>query len=146
MNQYPRRHNVLRATALASLVGLFAVGCSSSNYSGEGNEFKVKGEVTYVGRQSIGADIYEIEETSGDANGWFEDGEYHVLHDNCDCHGFWNGRKQYGEVKNIEGSDTEIAEVIVGSCVEFTGKIRSDAEGKTYDDRPVYDLAQIIHC
>lgn len=144
MNRYPIKQNTLRTALLAAGLGLFAVGCA--NYSGDGNNFVVKGKVTDVGRQSIGVDIYDIEETHGDANGWFEDGVDHILHDNCDCHGFWNGRKKYGHVEDFDGNEIELSQVQEGSCVEFTGKIRSDQEGKTYDNRPVYDVAQIVPC
>ena len=144
MNRYPNFGNVLKTVALTGALGAFAIGCA--NPSGEGNEFVVTGEVTHVGTQSIGADIFEIDETNGDANGWFEDGTYHVIHDNCDCHGFWSGRKQYGHVENFDGETIDISEVVVGECIEFTGKIRSDNDGKYTSERPVYEVAQVVPC
>lgn len=139
-----KNRNILRATACALALGFAAVGCA--NYSGNGNEFTVKGRVTDPGKQSLQVDIYEISETNGDADGWFEDGVSHRIHDNCDCHGTWSGRKQYGRVISNEGRQITPSEVSVGSCVEFEGKIRSDNEGKTYTDRPVYDTATVIAC
>lgn len=139
-----KNKNILRATACALALGIAAVGCA--NYSGNGNEFTVKGRVTDPGKQSLKVDIYEIDQTSGRANGWFEDGVSHRIHDNCDCHGAWTGRKQYGHVISNEGQEISPAEVTVGSCVEFEGKIRSNQEGKTHNDRPVYDTATVIAC
>ncbi len=144
MNRYPTRHNTLRATALAVLLGVAAMGCA--NYSGDGNEFEVEGKVTKASEQSLTVDIYEIGETHGDANGWFEDGVSHKIHDNCECHGAWSGRKQYGEVRDYEGGVINPDEVAVGACVEVVGKIRSDKEGKSYTNRPVYDVAQLVPC
>lgn len=143
-NRYPMRHNRLRALALA--LGLGAVAVSCANYSGEGNEFSVSGQVTNAGKQSLKAEIYDIGVTHGDAHNWFEIGHEHRLHDNCDCHGTWTGRKQYGIVLDLKGGEIEPSQVAVGSCVEFTGKIRSDNEGKYHTDRPVYDIAQLVRC
>lgn len=136
--------NIIRTLACAVGLGFVAVGCA--NYSGSGNEFTVKGRVTGTGESSLEVDVYEIDQTSGRANGWFEDGVSHRLHDNCDCHGFWSGRKQYGQVISNEGRLISPSDVTIGSCVEFDGKIRSNQEGKSHDDRPVYDTATEIAC
>lgn len=139
-----RSRNVLRTSALAVSMLFGAAACA--NYSGNGNEFVVRGEITEVGEQSLAADIYEIEETHGEADGWFEDGTSHRIHDNCDCHGAWSGRKTYGVVLDNAGEEIDISELQEGQCVEFTGKIRSNKEGKSHSDRPVFDTAQIVPC
>lgn len=128
------------------LGGLMTVGCTDPNYSGEGYEFVVEGQVTDPGNESLKAEIYEIRETNGMADGWFEIGNVHQLHDNCDCHGMWTGNKQYGEVRSQEGAMIEPSMVVIGACVEFTGAIRANNEGKTWTERPVYEIAQIIPC
>lgn len=132
-----------RAAAAVFAGALTLVGYA--NYSGEGNEFEVKGVVTDPGEQSLKVRIYEIDETHGQANGWFEIGNVHQIHDNCDCHGAWSGRKTYGTVYD-GGMIIEPSEVLLGSCVDLVGKIRANQEGKYTSDRPVFDTAQIIPC
>lgn len=130
------------------VLGVLLTPCSEASYSGDGNEFTVLGKVTYVGRQSIGTDVYEVVETNGRARGWFDDGVYHVIHDNCDCKSSWAGhsRTKVGHVEGVDGEEISMDDLNVGLCMRFTGKIRSDKEGKTYNNRPVYDVAQIIPC
>lgn len=137
-----RNSGVLLSVAALSL----AVACGP-NYSGEGNEFTVDGTVTTAGHHSLTADIYSVKKEEGQAEGWFENGISHQIHDNCDCGGgFWNGHIEVGRVLDLQGQEISPFQVAVGACVEFEGKIRADQEGKTHEDRPVYDLAQEIPC
>jgi len=145
MKEFLKPRRVALSIALG-LGGLMTAGCSGTNYSGEGNEFVVSGQVTDPGNESLKAVIYEINETHGEAETWFEVGNEHQLHDNCNCHGFWAGNKQYGEVRNEEGQVIEPSTVAIDACVEFTGAIRRYNHGKTYTERPVYETAQIIPC
>lgn len=135
---------VARAALVLGLGATVLTGCA--NYSGDGNEFVVRGTVTEAGNESLKARITQVSEANGDAAGWFGVGNEHRLHDNCDCHGTWHGRKQYGIVLNLSGLEIEPSEVDPGACMEFSGKIRSDREGKTYNERPVYDIAQQVSC
>lgn len=128
------------------LGGLMTVGCTDPNYSGEGYEFVVEGQVTDPGKESLKAEIYEIRDVNGMADGWFSIGNTHQLHDNCDCHGMWRGEKQYGEVRTEDGEVIEPSDVAIGACVAFTGAIRANNEGKTWTERPVYEVAQIVPC
>lgn len=137
------RRVILTVLALGA-GGAALTGCA--DYSGEGNKFVVGGQVTNAGEQSLQAEIYDIVSTHGRADGWFELGEKHRIHDNCNCHGAWNGNKQYGEVRDFDGNVIEPSAVPLGACVEFDGKIKSNQEGKTWDDRPVFEIAQEIHC
>ncbi len=140
------RSSFYRIGAVLGLSALAVSGCSGPNYSGEGNEFVVRGKVTDTGKQSVRAKIYQIDSTDGDATDWFSVGETEHLHDNCDCHGFWKSRKKYGTITEAGLVEISPSDVAIGSCIVFTGKIRSNAEGKTYDDRPVYEMANIIPC
>lgn len=132
--------------AVFLVAGLAA--CSEASYSGDGNEFVALGKVTYVGRQSIGADIYDVPEANGKAGSWFDDDPYHVIHDNCVCKERWYGHTQtkVGHVEDMSGQEVDISYVRPGACVRFTGKIRSSKAGKTYNDRPVYVVARVINC
>ena len=138
----------LRRTALGALgaTGLLLLsGCTSRNFSGEGNEFVVDGKVRHGGDQSITIDVYSILKEEGDAKGWFEDGDKHQVHDNCKCGGGWDTEKTYGKVYNAENVEIEPSELREGQCVELTGSIH-DTHGKYNDPRPVYDTAEVIPC
>lgn len=132
--------------ALAGALALTLLGCGNTSASGEGDEFVVQGRVTDPGEKSLKAAIYEIGETHDAADGWFEIGKEHQIHDNCDCDGFWMNRKQFGEVIDANGKSITPSDVAVGSCVVFSGSIRKNQEGKYTDDRPVYVTAQVIPC
>jgi hypothetical protein len=143
-------HEKLKRSKLPPLLaipaGAMALAGCGANYSGEGNEFIIHGKVTDPGKHSLKANIYEIDIADGEADGWFKIGTKHQIHDNCDCHGFWSSNKKYGVVYNLQGYETSPSQVAVGACVRFDGKIRADQEGKTTDDRPVYDVAQVEEC
>lgn len=133
--------------AVAGIVALS--GCS--NYSGEGNEFVVVGQVTDPGEESLKADITKIIETNGDADGWFKIGHEHQLHDNCDCDdGFFRSNITVGKVLDFSGAEIEPDSVLEGACIVFEGTIRDDltSNGKTSygKPRPVYNTAQIVEC
>ncbi len=132
--------------ALAGALALTLLGCGNTSASGEGDEFVVQGRVTDPGEKSLKATIYEIDETHDAAEGWFEIGKEHQIHDNCDCDGTWSKRKQYGTAYDMNGKVIEPSNVAVGACVVFSGSIRKDQEGKYTDDRPVYVTAQVIPC
>lgn len=143
-----RRPNTLRLKLAAAGLGMAALlsGCSDASYSGESHEFQVRGKVTDAGDESLKVEVYQINSAAGKADGWFTVDQEHRLHDNCNCHGAWTGNKQYGQVLDVHKREIEPSEVDEGACVEFDGKIRSNQSGKTYQDRPVYDTAQIITC
>lgn len=129
----------------AGVLAFIGAGCGP-NYSGNGNEFVVHGQVTDPGHHSLKARILEIDEAFGEADGWFKIGKVHQLHDNCDCHGFFDTNHRYGEVYDTYEQPISPSDVSVGACVKFVGKIRSNAEGKSWDDRPVYDTAEVEDC
>ncbi len=135
---------VVRKVVAGGALVLALAGCT--NYSGEGNEFDVHGKVIDAGKQSLTVKLQSVESAQGDASDWFKVGEEHQLHDNCDCHGFWRGRKQYGQAYAETGEKIEPSEVAIGSCVEFFGKIRTDSDGKFTSERPVYDRAEVEPC
>ena len=147
MNRYPNR-NVFRAMFFASLLGLAAVGCSieDPNYSGEGNDFMVKGEITDVGKQSIEAEVMEVISATGEASEWFEAEEEDRFHDNCNCHGMWKGNKKFGLVENYQGAEMQLSDLQAGECVEISGKIRSSKVGDDWDDRPVFEVVRQVLC
>lgn len=131
--------------ALGILMGATALSaCGQYNYSGEGNEFSVTGVVLDAGDQSLKIDVEEVDYVNGWSKGWMDDMDGHRVHDNCDCHGTWTGRKQYGEVYDLDGEVIEPSEVAVGACVHMVGAIRTDSDGKTSHRRPVYETAQIL--
>lgn len=132
--------------ALAGGLALTLLGCGNTSASGEGDEFIVRGQVTDPGERSLKAEIYQIDETNDAANDWFELGNEHQIHDNCDCDGTWMKRKQFGTVYDTSGKAIEPADVAIGSCVIFEGSIRKNQEGKYTDDRPVYVTAQVVPC
>lgn len=136
----------LIAVALAVLV---LSGCGdawSPDYSGDNNKFTVAMDVVEVGSQSVRGEVVRIDEANGRADGWFEIGNTHRIHDNCDCHGFWLGRKQYGEVFDYDGYQITLDDLSGQECLLINGRIRSNNEGKTWDDRPVFDRAQVTTC
>lgn len=144
MEKVSQRRLFKGAAILGLVAGLSACG---PNYSGEGNDFKVKGIVLDAGQRSLTVDVYKIEQENGDAHGWFEDGRIHQIHDNCNCSGgFWNDNKKVGEVYDFNGRVVQPSEVAVNTCVEFTGKIRAHHRGKAHPERPVYEVAQEIPC
>ena len=133
--------------ALGGISLALLTGCGTGpNYSGDGNDFMVDGKVDHAGKQSLTVRVYDVEEDRGRANGWFDDDGLHQIHDNCNCHGVWNGNKKYGHVLSLSGAEISPSDVPEGACVAFTGKIRSNHVGKTWDDRPVYDLAKVVLC
>jgi hypothetical protein len=138
--------NLRRGLVGCGLTALLLTGCGAYNYSGNGNEFTVTGEVTDPGDESLKVRIHEVVDADGKAKGWFKPEHVHQIHDNCDCHGTWHGRKQYGEVHDVDGSVIEPAHVAVGACVVVEGKIRTDQDGKYTSTRPVYDVAQLVDC
>lgn len=144
-NKSARRARGILMVAVAS-VGLTA--CSDYNFSGKGNEFVVRGVVTDPGHHSLKATIYEIDKAEGDAQGWFDDKAVHQIHDNCNCNpdSFWNENVKAGRTLDLNGNEIQPFSVPIGACVEFDGKIREHHEGKTYDQRPVYDVARQIRC
>lgn len=110
--------------------------------SAEGDEFSVHMRSTDIGKQSIKGEITEIDYD----HDWFTLGNVHQIHDNCDCHGTWNGHKKYGTVLDHDGEEIQLDDLEVGQCLHLTGRIRADQEGKYYYDRPVYDTAQREPC
>jgi hypothetical protein len=96
-----------QAAALAVSIAL--VGCA--DYSGEGDEFRVRGEVVEAGDESLKVRISGIDYTYGRAEDWFELDAVHQLHDNCECHGFWSGKRTYGIVYDENNDIIEPDEV-----------------------------------
>jgi hypothetical protein len=131
---------------LAIPVGAPALTGCGANYSGDGNEFVVHGRVTDPGSHSLRAKIYHIESARGEADDWFELNHEHQLHDNCNCHGFWNSNKKFGTVYDLQGYEVEPSQVAIGACVRFYGRIRANSEGKTSSTRPVYETVNIERC
>ena len=131
---------------LALPAGALALSGCLPNYSGNGNEFVVHGKVVHPGNHSITAQIFEVDEANGQANGWFKLDTVHQLHDNCNCHGALNLNKRYGTVYDMAGHSISPSSVAVGDCIQFDGKIRADQEGKISYDRPVFDVAQEEKC
>jgi len=138
-----RRGGFVKA-ALCAAGLLTLAGCA--NFTGEGNEFSVKGRVTDAGSQSLEIETTDIFSTNGDADDWFEVGEDNRLHDNCDCHGFWHGRKKYGTVYNIDGAVIDTSDVPLDSCVIFEGSVRDDSDGKYTHERAVFTEAHVVYC
>jgi hypothetical protein len=130
------------AVGLLSVLGLSA--CET--YDPDNNTFEVVGKVTDPGKESLKVNITEIGHTKGKANGWFKVGNEHQIHDNCNCHGSWNSKKQYGVVLSYSGLEMNPNDVDQGSCVEFQGKIRDIQSDDDTEYRPVYDVAQIVDC
>jgi len=132
---------------VAGLAAVSLTGCGP-NYSGYGNSFVVRGVVTDPGQQSLKANIYEVKKEEGDARGWFDDEANHQIHDNCTCaDGGWIvDNKTVGRAVDLNGNEVPPFQVPIGACVEFTGKIRDDKQGKNNYERPVYDLAREIPC
>jgi len=131
---------------LAIPVGALALAGCGPNYSGNGNEFVVQGKVTDPGKHSLKAEILEVDKASGQATHWFKINHIHQLHDNCDCHGWGHSNKRYGHVYDLQNYEISSSEVAIGACVRFEGKIKADSNGKTSEDRPVYDVAQVEDC
>jgi hypothetical protein len=141
------KFSIRKKIAVISAAGVGMLGLAGcANYSGNGNEFMVEGQVTDPGEHSLKARITTIEYEHGEAEGWFEVGHIHQLHDNCDCHGALSSNKRYGTVLSVEGYPIQPSDVSVGACIRFIGRIRADHEGKTYHNRPVYNEAQVEQC
>lgn len=134
----------LRSVALVSALALGAVGCY--NYSGEGNEFTVYGEVTDPGEESLKVRVTGIEEANGEADGWFKIGAEHQLHDNCNCHGAFKANEQTGFVYDGNEAVIEPSSVMAGKCVVVTGAIRNHKVGKYTHERPVYETVYVSPC
>lgn len=146
MEKLSQKRRRSRGVILLSMAAFGLTACGP-NYSGEGNDFRVDGRVTTAGHRSLTVDVYNIKKEEGEANGWFEDGVSHQIHDNCNCSSdFWTSNEKVGHVLNLQGEEVEPFQVPLGTCVEFEGKIRANQEGKYHHDRPVYELAQEIPC
>lgn len=134
------------AAAIMGAGALLVAGCGP-NYSGDGNEFKVEGQVTDPGDHSLKARIFQIDEAYGQAEDWFSLDHVHQLHDNCYCDGgFTQDMEKVGEVQSRKGDEISPQQVAIGSCVVFIGRIRASKSGKYSHDRPVYELARVEDC
>lgn len=130
---------------LAVALGSFAVaGCT--NPEGTGNDFHLRGKIENVGEQSITVRTKQILQEDGESEDWFSVGDHNQLHDNCDCHGIFNSRKQYGSVYALGGTPSELSSLKEGQCVDAIGKVRDDDDGKTYHTRAVFDKVTVIDC
>lgn len=129
---------------LTSILG--ACGEWTADYTGEGNRFTVEMSIVEVGSQSVRGEILRIDEANGRADGWFKIDNTHRIHDNCDCHGFWRSRKKYGRVFDNSGQEITLDDLTGNECLRLEGRIRSNSEGKTWDDRPVFDNATVQPC
>lgn len=124
---------------------LIVVVCSVlalASCTAEGDDFSVHMRITKVGRQSVTGQITQID----NHHGWFTLNNTHQIHDNCDCHGAWNGSKRYGSVFNYEGTQIALSDLRDRQCLHLIGQIRADQEGKYTNDRPVFDTAQQEPC
>lgn len=131
--------------ALIALIILILTACGPDQ-TGNGHEFVITGQVTDVGEESIEIVLERTESANGEAQGWMDDpGNKHRIHDNCDCHGFWSGRKQYGFVFHA-GEMIDLTSLQEGWCVRISGAIRRDQDGKTSHLRPVYESAIVVSC
>lgn len=134
-----------RLIVLAIVVALTVAACVDYNFDGETDRFKLLGRVTEVGDQSVQIEIIRLDETSGRADSWFDPGP-HRIHDNCDCHGTWHGRKRYGTVYGYDGVEIPISQVQVDQCLYIDGSVRDDNDGKYTSERPVFDSATLTPC
>ncbi len=126
---------------------LVLAACGAPTHSGNGHEFVIKGRITDVGSQSIRIDLLEQIEAHGYAVDCMDDsGGSHKVHDNCDCHGLWSGRKKYGHVYDYQGNEISLDQVTISDCVIMTGAIRKDQDGKYSHNRPVYERADLVPC
>ncbi len=149
------RFNLSPIKRIGLFVGLGAgtlslASCTAPNYEGAGNDFRVRATVEETTWQSITANVYRIDIAEGEATDemWFAaTGQTEEFHDNCDCDdsGFFTERITIGELHD-GGVKVSPETLAVGTCVEFTGKIRVDNDGKYSHDRPVYELAEVVPC
>jgi hypothetical protein len=140
------RNNGNRKLAALGVATISLAGCAYPNYSGEGNEFTITARVSDGREQSLKVLPGRIIEAHGAAEDWFHIGEEHQIHDNCDCDDDGSNRKTYGVVLDKNGNAMEPDDVLDDTCVLIEGKIRDDKEGKTHNERPVFDKVQIIEC
>lgn len=136
------------AIAFVGGAGLTLTLAGCANYTGEGNEFVARGIVKETTWQSISADVYAIPAASGEAKSFLGVGDDEEFHDNCDCDdsGFFVERVKIGDLHDQDGNVISPVTLAVGTCVEFRGAIRSDNDGKTDHERPVYEWAQVVPC
>src|SRR5688572_29037342 len=97
-----------RILAILVLVVLALAACSA-----EGDDFTVHMDVKKVGDQSVTGEITRIDRD----HGWFTLGNTHQIHDNCDCHGFWNNRKTYGTVLDYHGNTISLDDLDDRTCL-----------------------------
>jgi hypothetical protein len=132
--------------AVAAVSGALAVAGCGAETSGSGNDFKIEGDVVLAGHNSVSINHIEVLKAEGEAEGWFEDGKIHKVHDNYrKCDGSWGGLKIHvaGTETTIEGRAESMADVKPGDSVRLEGKIRDSFTfcGKTdeWESRPVFD-------
>jgi hypothetical protein len=142
-----QKNKVIAATALG--IGAFVMsGCGAleQNYSGEGNEFTIRGPILDVGDNSVKIMPLEILEVNGKSESWFETDDETRVHDNYKNSGC--DQKEVGVIYDQFGTGENLDDLQAGEWVEITGKIRESKSscGKTqaWNWRPVFDVVREI--
>lgn len=141
------RNRIIAATMLG-IGALTMSGCGTldKNYSGEGNEFTIRGPIIDVGDNSVKILPVVILEVNGKATSWFDIDDETRIHDNYENKGC--DQKEVGIIYDAYRNPMELDGLDVGEWVEVVGKLRESksACGKyaSWDWRPVFDVVQEI--
>lgn len=132
--------NRIFATGVAGFALLAAVGCSSPDYEGEGDEFVIEGYVVDVGERSLKVVPTDIIEARGHAGDWFTEGDETRIHNNYK-NDWCNIKTIPNEVLTLDGG-TELEDLEINDWVQVEGNVRESKEscGKTpaWDHRPTF--------
>lgn len=123
-------------------VVLVLAGCSTEDFSGVGNEFDITATIDHTGSHSITVYDVHVNAAQGAAAKWDWKGT-HQIHDNytndsdTDIH--------VGYICAIDDCSQVLPPSYLhrGDRVHVLGKIRNSKDGKSYDQRPVYDSVQV---
>jgi hypothetical protein len=137
--------------AVAACAGALAMSGCGENLSGKGNEFVIEGEVVKAGHNSVRLGHITVIDAQGKAEGWFDDGKTHKIHDNYRTCNFWGNLDWHvvGDEAAIEGRAETLQDVKTGESVRLTGKIRDSyndcGDDEETETRPVFDqLREVV--